>query len=141
MTKAQIINARLTSYLHDDCEVDISVTEPQLWRDNFPALGPWAILGFGMPILVPNEAGGKETIVPFCPEIIAETCEDYSDEEFDDWIDLVKAIIGLYICHVDMEDRDSWHDLMAIELADYSEGALAEVQIQLECADYRYQMS
>lgn len=136
MTRADIIKTRLTTYLHDDVEVLTSNPEPQWWWDNLTNLGPWAVLGFGMPVLV----NGKVT-VPFCPEVIAESCEDYPDTEFEPYIELLKTVITLYIVHMDIEDPDEWHDLVAMELGNETEVGLTEIAIQIELADFRYQIS
>lgn len=139
MTRSQIITARLREHLCGELGTNIANPEPEYWWDNLTSLGPWAILGFGMPVKHPSGTG--EYIVPFCPEVIEQTCEDYDDAVFDEWIELVQAIIGLYLAHMDIEDPDERHDLVAMELGAMSEVALEEVQIQIEVADFRFLQS
>ncbi len=134
--RASIIDTRLTNHIHNDIEANVSTPEPTWWWNNLPGLGPWAVLGFGMPIL--NEGN---TIVPFCPQIIEETAVDYDDDTFDQYILLIQAVIGLYIAHMDIEDRDERHDVVALELGGMSDAALQEILIQVETADFRYALT
>lgn len=134
--RSQMIRARLTEHLSGELEASISTPEPCWWWENLTTLGPWAILGFGMPIFHP--CGNRTILVPFCPEIIAESSEDYDDDTFDEWMTVIQAILGLYLAHMDIEDPDERHDLMVMELGTMSEQALVEIQIQIEVADFRY---
>lgn len=136
MTRAAIVRARLTEHLQGEIGCLISTPEPDYWYDNLQGLGPWAILGFGMPFPHSNRRG--DILVPFCPEVIAQSAEDYDDDVFDEWMDLIQAIIGLYLAHMDIEDPDERHDLMAMELGAMSEVAMEEIQINIEVADFRF---
>lgn len=139
MTRTEIINVRLREHLQNELGVNTATPEPEWWWDNLTGLGPWAVLGFAMPVDHPS--GNGTIICAYCPEIVAQTCEDYDDDTFDEWITLLQAIIGLYLAHDDIEDRDERHDLVAMELGGMSERALEEVAIQIEVADFRYLQS
>jgi hypothetical protein len=132
--RASIIDTRLANHFHSEIEVNIATPEPTWWWNNIDTLGPWGVLGIGIPV---NNPDTDELIVPFCPQIIEEQTRLYTDDEFDDYLTLLQTVLDYYILYHDV-DRNERHDLVMSRLQDTSPKGLDEIAIQIEMADFRH---
>jgi hypothetical protein len=136
--RASIIDTRLANHFHNDIGVNVSTPEPTWWWNNLDTLGPWGVLGIGIPI---NHPDTGEIIVPFCPQVIEEQTRTYTDEEFVQYLLLLQSVLDYYIIEHEETDRNERHHLVVSRLTANSPEGLDEIAIQLEMADFRYALN
>ncbi len=134
-TRANRIQITLDHHFHDDIEVSVSTPEPTWWWDNINTLGPWGVLGIGIPV---NHPGTGELIVPYCPQIIEEQTRHCDDNELDQYLALLQLVLDLYITHHDIDDRNDRHDVVEREIASSSPQGLEAIAIQIEVLEFRH---
>lgn len=98
--RASVIKNRLDDHFLNTIKVGVATPEPAWWWERSELFGSLAILGWAWPFPNPDFETGESDIpiiVPYCPEIIDDQCQDMDDELLERYLDMMIYVLDLHI--------------------------------------------